>query len=263
MKSVLLKISILLNLGLLGGLICLLVTGQKPVPAAPPQVAIATLVKTAAATGATSPPAKPEPFRWSQLYANDYHLFVKNLRATGCPEPTLRAIVTADVQAVCGVRRRALTKQLSDLAGSSWSTQLAAARREPDLRAELNQLPAAENGMVADYLGLATAPASLAADESPEDSANRPALPLVLHEVDLTPLNLNSNQMEIVDDLRQKFISKIKETSQNPDDPVYFERWQQAQSEVDNQLRGMIGFEAFQKYQMATREGQPPAATGQ
>ena len=156
-----------------------------------------------------------------------------------------------------------MTKQLSDLAGSSWSTQLAAARREPALRAELAQLPAAESEMIADYLGLTTAPTDLATDEAQEDSENRPTLPLVLHEVDLTPLNLNSNTLEIVNDLRQKFIDKMKETSQNPEDPVYRERWQQAQSEVDNQLRSMVGFETFQKYQMATREGQTPPATGQ
>src|SRR6266540_412681 len=36
-------------------------------------------------------------FHWSQIEASDYPTYIANLRAIGCPEETIRDIVTADV----------------------------------------------------------------------------------------------------------------------------------------------------------------------
>ena len=48
----------------------------------------------------TKPPAAAATavtFRWSQLEAGDYPTYMRNLRAVGCPEETIRDIITADV----------------------------------------------------------------------------------------------------------------------------------------------------------------------
>lgn len=39
-----------------------------------------------------------EPFHWAQLESQDYREYVANLRAIGCPEATIRDIISADVR---------------------------------------------------------------------------------------------------------------------------------------------------------------------
>jgi hypothetical protein len=51
-----------------------------------------------------------EPFHWSQLESQDYRVYVANLRGVGCPEATIRDIITADVSEL--FRRR--VKELVD-----------------------------------------------------------------------------------------------------------------------------------------------------
>jgi hypothetical protein len=75
-------------------------------------------------------------------------------------------------------------------------------------------------------------------------------LPLVFQEVDLSQLNLNPDQLQAVEDLRQRFLAEIGGLHQDPKDPGYRERWNRSQPELDNDLRGMIGFAAFQNYQI-------------
>jgi hypothetical protein len=79
----------------------------------------------------------------------------------------------------------------------------------------------------------------------------RPAvLPLVFQEVDPTQLNLNRDQLQAIDDLRQTFVDQIGGLEQNPTHPAYRERWLKSQPQIDDDLRGMIGVTAFQNYQI-------------
>ena len=166
------KISILLNIGLAGCLIYLAMRNeeQKAPPAAsrPPVKEESPAIKTqiVAVPPATQPAAQPAaqpatqpspaPFRWSQLDAKDYRIYVKNLRAIGCPEPSVRAIVTADVHAVYAIQEQKLTQRLSEWESGSWTNRLTAASRGTELRTELAQLPMAEAKLTADLLGLPT-----------------------------------------------------------------------------------------------------------
>ena len=131
---------------------------------------------------------------------------------------------------------------------------MAAASRESALRSELQQLPDAEAAKIAELLGLSSGaqPPLLSRQNQPP---GRPvALPLVWKNVDLTALNLNSNQVQVINELRQSFANEIGGPNQNPDDPAYLERWQKAQPEVDEMLRGMLGNSVFQDYQIAIME---------
>ena len=109
------KISVLLNLVLLGWLCLSLIKGAPPATLPPKRIATndtLNVVETMAASPIVPMPAiQPPPFRWDQLYSRDYHAYVKNLRAIGCPEATLQAIVTADVGAVIQQRADALEKK--------------------------------------------------------------------------------------------------------------------------------------------------------
>jgi len=86
---------------------------------------------------------------------------------------------------------------------------------------------------------------------SPHRLQERPVtMPLVFQEVDLSQLNLNSDQLQAINDLRQRFLEEIGGLEQNPSDPSYCERWLKSQPQIDDDLRGMIGLTAFQDYQV-------------
>lgn len=67
-----------------------------------------------------TPPSESGPFRWSQLESPaDYRLYIKNLRGIGCPEQTLRDIVTGNVDRAFSAERRRLN--LDGNEPSAWS----------------------------------------------------------------------------------------------------------------------------------------------
>ena len=262
-----LKISLLLNLVLLGALVWRL---AQPGPPAAPVVSPLALPPPAAGGPApvSAPRGEPEPFRWSWLESDDYRVYVKNLRSVGCPEAALRAIVTADVHAVYARRSRALEEKLAALADAPWPAQLDGASREQALRTEMLALPGQEAAEIASLLGLnpppdqtvaAAAPGSAGADSSAPDE-HPVSLPLVFQPVDSAALNLDGDQQAVIDQLRQNFMTQIGGTNQDPADPAYLARWQKAQPAMDSMLRGLLGTEVFSKFQQAAENQQDESA---
>lgn len=60
-------------------------------------------------------------FRWSQIIADDLKVYRDNLRAIGCPEPTVRDIILAEINDRFGQRRQNL---LASLQGRFWELVL-------------------------------------------------------------------------------------------------------------------------------------------
>jgi hypothetical protein len=78
------------------------------------------------AAGTNRPPQEiSAPFHWSMIESRDYPVFIANLRAIGCPEPTLRDIIHADVNELFVRKRRAafesMERQFWDLMASAKS----------------------------------------------------------------------------------------------------------------------------------------------
>jgi hypothetical protein len=267
-----LKISLLANI-LLAAMAGWLATRQRagenssPSPAA---VAAAPAVEVAPVVSAPANQARSEPFRWSQLAAADYRVFIKNLRGIGCPEATVRAIVSADVHAAYHQRIQVLGQKLSDLASSPWSTQLAAQSSGQALKNELQKLPGEETAEIAGLLG--TKPATVAADPEPvpvrkllsigeQRDLERPvSMPLAFQPVDLKALNVNSNQLQVINDLRQKFQQQIGGPNQDPNDPAYLKRWQAAQRNADEWMGLLLGRDFRLKYQLQVQNQQAQSA---
>jgi len=193
---------------------------------------------------------EPAPFRWQQLENRDYHIYVKNLRGTGCPEPSVRAIVTADVAAVYGQRRRMLEEKLARLADSSWSNRLALAGSEAGMRTELQNLPAAQDRLIADLLGLPPAPKPGATPPPAGEPNPEASLPLVFQDIDPVKLNLSPEDQMRLAYLRQSFLQEIGGAGQDTADPAYLARWQAAQPKYDSLLQGSLGNEVYNKIQM-------------
>lgn len=244
----LLKVSISLNLALAGGMMWIWLE-RHPVSQAVPKTLPPTNAGAAIAPPVTSGAAL-EPFRWSQLEATDYHIYVKNLRGIGCPEPTLRAIVTADVHAACQVQARELEGKISALGAVSWTNQISADDTKAALDSELQQIPAEEAAMINDLLGYQPVPAKVANKRQPKP--DRPiALPLAMQEIDPTVMNLNDGQKQVIAEIRQNFLEQVGGANQDPTDPAYLERWQRAQPAADAMMRGMLGTSFYQFYQLA------------
>ena len=64
----------------------------------------------APATASVLPPSpiviyRTNQFQWSQIETTDYRQYIANLRAIGCPEPTVRDIIITDVMRLYAARR--------------------------------------------------------------------------------------------------------------------------------------------------------------
>jgi len=208
------------------------------------QPAMTAAIRPAQAVAASPPfvaqPAEPKPFRWNQLVSpNDYRVFVANLRATGCPEPTVEDIVRGDAERAFFAKRSEL--HLDGSGTGAWSAQ-------------------AQVQMVASLLGEkfvssgeepAPAQSARSGHQPPEDGPV--SMPLVLQNIDPAALGLNDEQMQVIANLRQNFLEQIGGTNQNPNDPAYLVRWQKAQPESDNMIKGLLGGTIFENYQLAAQ----------
>ncbi len=92
-----------------------------------------------------------------------------------------------------------------------------------------------------------------AAEETP------PHYPLVM--LDLPPAVLGSQEglTATVDRLREKFIADVGGDQQNPADPAYLERWTHGVSDIDEQLRSAIGWQAYNTLLAAAHDAQKAA----
>ena len=185
-------------------------------------------------------------FRWTQLESSDYRTYIANLRGIGCPEPTIRDIITADVDEAFFAARR---------------DQLKREKTAPALEADLQKLQQQEAALVASLLGEQPASSQIIAAESPRppriqvksqeerDLARPISVPLVMQPLDSGAMKLTDAQTEVFNEVRQNFIEEIGGTNQDPNDPAYRMRWQAAQRKADDMLAGMLGRNFVNNYQ--------------
>jgi hypothetical protein len=248
-----LRISLLLNAGLLAGLVvcCCLALHHSSAPAAMPPPALLAVHVSAPASQSPAP-----RFHWSQLNADDYHFYVKNLRDIGCPELSVRAIVTADVNVVYDKLRRELAQQLAVLTNAPLAGNLQAYNdrqaSQSALQTELQNLPTEAAAKIEELLGYGPLPEPGSA--SPEPALHprvQPAapvtLPLAMESVDLAAVDLSDQQIQAINALRQSFLDKIGGPDQDPNDPAYQARWQRAQPEADEILNHIIGDDGMEE----------------
>ncbi|MBI5775042.1 MAG: hypothetical protein HZA89_15050 [Verrucomicrobia bacterium] len=110
----LLPVSVLFNVLLLGVAVRLWTT--RPVPAEPASAALASTTTPLALRPADRKPRPPaltntvmQRVDWRAVESEDYKKYIANLRSIGCPEETIRDIITADVNKLFEARRREIT----------------------------------------------------------------------------------------------------------------------------------------------------------
>jgi hypothetical protein len=243
-----LQISLVLNLALVGALIFIGVERLKmAVPTTSP-AAQPTIAAGAAPTKPEASQSEAAPFRWDQLYSKHYDDYVKNLRAIGCPEPTVRAIVAADVDAAYQALGRQMEQKLAAAANGSWSNQLSSASYEQALKDALQKIPGDEAAKIAGLSAVNSAPVATAVAPAPATSLT---LPLVLQNVDLSALNLSNDQKQEIAGIRQDFLQATG--GANPSSIALADQagWLNAQTRADTMLEGILGYDAYAQYQLA------------
>lgn len=205
---------------------------------------------------AAASPAAPfaKPFHWRQLEAADYRTYIANLRSVGCPEQTVRDIISADLHTRYAPRLAELERQRASHGLSA----------RHDLERQLEALQQEETAVLAGLLEtetsvqLATGPVTDGAP-IPRRRCETVSLPLVFQPIDVARLNFNPGQVEAIRRLQAKFLGDIGE-GQDPADPEYRARWQASQPANDDELRGMLGSQAFQDYQLSVQTPTTAAA---
>jgi hypothetical protein len=258
MKTIL-KISIWLNLGLLGGLIYVAVN-QRKVEIAGTLGNSAEITPSAQAVTAPASVAVaselPKPFRWSQLEStSDYRIYVANLRAIGCPEATIQDIVSGDAGRAFSFERNQLgldgsgtgawsrlhqAQLVADLLGEQ---STAAKLTAPPQSAENQSQPNTETEVAETSTGTQNV------EQQHYSSSPAPSYPLVFQKVNMDALGLSASDKAAIQQVQQQFINDIGGPNQNPNDPAYLPKWQQAQINADDALRELLGSQGYMAYE--------------
>jgi len=230
-----------LNLVLLGGVIFVLMNPRKEetisTPVLPGDKLLAQPVATAPSPA--TPGMESKPFHWNQLESTkDYRLYVANLRAIGCPEPTIEDIVRGDADRAFSWERRQLG--LDGSGSGPWSRsqegQLIASLLGKQ-SAETTALARNTENQVAGRSGVESAGTSAterrtanltqenAGDEvaqvslpSQGVSASVPAYPLFLQNANWSALGFNAGQQAAIAQVRQQFLSDVSSLNQSSGD---------------------------------------------
>jgi hypothetical protein len=191
-------------------------------------------------------------FHWRQLESADYGTYIANLRKIECPERTIRDIITADIHALYERRHADLNRQ--DYAEPTLARRLRTHQLLEERHARLHQ---EETAVLLALLGPVASEYGQTAAEYPAptaSSADSPIeMPVVLQDVDAGQLNLDPGQLQAITNLRQLFVTSVGGANQDPADPGYRGRWQESQPEFDDLLRGLLGGEDYQNYEIAAR----------
>lgn len=278
-----LRISVLLNLAFLGGLILFLANPRKEptalVPASPPANPPAQRVIVRATPQV--PHVVSAPFHWSQLASTrDYRAYVANLRAIGCPELTIEDIVRGDADRAFSWERNQLgldgsgngpwsrtrERQLvaSLLSGQPTTVEATTLAHNPensslanDAQSEPAQSMPPAQGVVNRVAGGASSEVAQTSAPAVGATTATPAYPLFLQNVNWSVLGFNADQQAAIAQVRQQFKNVVNAQNQNfsgtgsqsPTDSKALTRWQAALQTADNQLRDLLGAQAYMAYE--------------
>jgi hypothetical protein len=268
-----LRISILLNLTLLGGLIFLLANQRRQAASPAPVLSEANTPAKTAPAPASGVQSNMDlaPFRWSQLAsAKDYQAYIANLRAIGCPEPTIEDIVRGDTDRAFSWERNQWG--LNGSGNGPWSRQA-----EMQLVASLlGAQPPVGTTSLAQNTGNpsdANNGTEVASSSGPSPGARTesPAYPLFLQNVNWNALGFTPDEQAAIAQVRQQFLNETANLNQkpgdaaNPDldaasangapsnstptDSAALTQWQKALQDANDQLLGLLGAQDYMAYE--------------
>ncbi len=282
--------SVTLNVLLLGALV--MTWGDrratKQVTAEPKSAPVKQAV-TAQTPAAPPQSAKAAPFRWQQLDAPDFPTFVKNLRAIGCPEPTLRDIIEGELREIYAQKlqkvaagssgkrqemeafelnneRDRLLASLTAPAGSpapaaamtpagandSPAYTAAADSTVPDAAADFTAPAAAVDPNVAPSQPAAQIPAAFA---YAGNSGTVLTVGQVAPNTKAASPQLGPTETTVLQQMQSDFAEALGDATKSPESPVYRQRWNAELDRSNERFRAQFGVGAYLRAEMQAARG--------
>jgi hypothetical protein len=275
LPPVILLSSLTLNVLLLGGLV--MTWGDRrattQVPPAPKSAPVmqAVTAKTPAAA----------PFRWQQLDAPDFPTFVKNLRDIGCPEPTLHDIVEGELREIYAQKLQQVTASSSGPLREAEMLKLTAeydrllasltaSTTNPSTAAPLLAAStASSSARTSNSVSATTAQTSGGTEHTPAPRiplafvhGSKPGAALaqvegqVVLSTPATNPQLPSAETTMLQQIQNDFAAALGDSVQNPESPVYRQRWNTEVNRSNERFRALYGVNAYLRAEMqAARTG--------
>jgi len=224
-----------------------------------------------------TPVVTPEghALRWSDLIADDDTIYAGRLRAIGCPEETIRDIVTSAIAHRYDSQRQHLEAEhrqgrldangLRVAVAQSWQEQNQAVNRSPGFVPSSTGAPAPSNDSVIQGTRPNAAPVSGAGGNPPANGIGTPVeraprtapgvrFPMALSDPPAS-VGLNETQAAAAASIADTFSRTVGSQNLSPEDPAYHQLWKTAQQDADDALKARIGWEAFNNWQMQGHRG--------
>lgn len=221
-------------------------------------------------SNAPRPTTIPGAFHWSQIEAADYPAYIANLRRIGCPEQTIRDIITADVASLNQEKRYEAPSEVSNAATA---IAQASSMEQSTLVNRLLETPQKNNFVHEDSSAMpnsavlplevahsiVSSPTPVLAREMVSASEDEAKMPLALLE---PPAKVKSDpeQLSQLEGLRKKFVQDVGGQNQNPFDPNYLHRWLKAQASSNDLFYTWFGQDAYvTQVNLAAQQAEPLA----
>jgi hypothetical protein len=109
-----LRLILILSVALNATLVVAIFVPSKRVPVVRRETAPVLAQADLPSPARTDPSAPARPFRWSEMVSDDLKMYRDNLRSAGCPELTVREIITAVINEQFGARRHEILATAED-----------------------------------------------------------------------------------------------------------------------------------------------------
>ena len=195
----LLLLSLVINVAL--GVVLLRPTPAEPPAPAAPTARPRTLTQVVTTTIA-------QKFDWNAVESADYKKYIANLRAIGCPEETIRDIITADVNKLYDAKRKELAGPKKKF--EFWKPgMMMGAPADPERTEKERALNKEKRLLLTDLLGSAPEdkPDLLAGVSSQLDAM-----------FDFLPTDKRTKVMEVMQDMQTKLQKVMKNGAPDPED---------------------------------------------
>jgi uncharacterized membrane protein len=233
--------SLVLNIGLIGAAAWLFksrsTTASKtelsqpaPITEAPRSVAAAP------AANSVEKAAPGQHFDWRLVESEDYKKYIANLRSIGCPEETIRDIITADVKKLFDSRRKSLTGSTNKFEFWKSGNMFGAMLDEEKIK-QSQELSKEKRALLKELLGVEP-------EEKPDLLAGMNPFDTML---DFLPASKQADVMDIF----QKFQAKMAKTfSGGTPDAEDMKKMQNSQKEMEAELAKVLSPQEMEDYQL-------------
>lgn len=215
-----------------------------------------------------------KPFRWQQIESSsNYRIYISNLRAAGCPEPTIEDIVRGDIARAFSWKRNQL--KIVDSGNGPWSRfreeqlldNLLGRPNESALQKEINLTAKNHPGTSVSAASLAR-PGNDLPEENPDFAGNNwedkkiadSTYPFFAQNINWAAVGFSAEEQSIISEVKQQYVDNLNdigrdntdrassETKPRESDPNLDKTSHIHSMPPDDLLRAEMGNDGFERY---------------